>query len=88
MNFFLLLQGRINILFLIPYHILLSIFSEISTKDATTCILHDFLIESQHIHISALCLVLKFDEELISNDEKIIAEVSCQILLTKLLTNN
>ncbi|KAL3990235.1 hypothetical protein ACH3XW_30925 [Acanthocheilonema viteae] len=48
--------------------------SEIATKDATACALHDFLIESQHLQINALCLVLKFDEESISKNETIVQE--------------
>lgn len=57
-------------------NISLIIFREISTKKGDTCALNDFLIESQHMQISALCLVLKVDEASISKDGKIIGEVS------------
>uniref|UniRef100_A0A0R3RSC8 RNA polymerase II-associated factor 1 homolog n=1 Tax=Elaeophora elaphi TaxID=1147741 RepID=A0A0R3RSC8_9BILA len=59
--------------------------SGIPMKKATTHTLHDFLIESEHIKISALCLVLKFNEESINKDEEILREVSFQISLIELV---
>ncbi|KAK6112383.1 hypothetical protein QQG55_47475 [Brugia pahangi] len=51
----------------------ITIDSELPMK-TTARTLHDFLVESPHIHINALCIVLKFDEASISKDEKIISE--------------
>ncbi|MCP9262898.1 hypothetical protein DINM_006269 [Dirofilaria immitis] len=48
--------------------------SGIPTKEATACMLRNFLLENQHIHISALCLVLKYDDVSISKDGEIVQE--------------
>ncbi|VDO38944.1 unnamed protein product [Onchocerca flexuosa] len=49
-------------------------YNGIPTKEATSCMLQNFLIENQHIHISALCLVLNCDELSTKKDEEIIPE--------------